>query len=33
VDEAAHVSTNDTAQTGLAIMQCLALAGDALPEK
>ena len=32
VDEAVHVSTNDTAQTGLAIMQCLALAGEALPE-
>jgi hypothetical protein len=30
VDEAAYVSTNDTAQSGLAIMQCLALAGDAL---
>ncbi|MCF7761146.1 MAG: Tat pathway signal sequence domain protein [Cephaloticoccus sp.] len=33
VDEAPYVSTNDTAQTGLAIMQCLALAGEALPEK
>ncbi len=31
VDEAAHVSTNDTNQWGLAAMECLALAGDALP--
>ncbi|HTO02630.1 MAG TPA: Tat pathway signal sequence domain protein, partial [Opitutus sp.] len=31
VDEAAGVSTNATAQWGLAAIQCLALAGDALP--
>jgi hypothetical protein len=31
VDEAAWVSTNDTAQWGLAAMQNLALAGKALP--
>jgi len=31
VDEAAWVSSNDTAQWGLAAMECLALAGDALP--
>ena len=31
VDEAAHVSSNDTAQWGLAAMECLALAGEALP--
>jgi hypothetical protein len=30
VDEAPYVSSNDTAQWGLAAMQCLALAGDAL---
>ncbi len=33
VDEALYVSTNATAQWGLAAMQCLALAGEALPEK
>jgi len=32
VDEAAYVSSNDTAQWGLAAMQCLALAGNALSE-
>lgn len=32
VEEADRVSTNATAQWGLAAMQCLALAGDALPE-
>lgn len=32
VDEAAWVSTNGTAQWGLAAIQCLALVGDALPE-
>ena len=32
IDEAAGVSTNGTAQWGLAAIQCLALAGDALPE-
>lgn len=31
VDEAAWVSTNATAQWGLATIQCLALAGEALP--
>lgn len=31
VDEAAHVSTNDTNQWGLAAMECLALIGDVLP--
>jgi YetA-like protein len=31
VDEAPGVSTNDTAQWGLAAIQCLALIGDALP--
>ncbi len=31
VDEAAWVSSNDTAQWGLAAMECLALAGEALP--
>lgn len=31
VDEAFGVSTNDTAQWGLAAMQCLALVGDQLP--
>ena len=33
VDEAAWISTNGTAQWGLAAIECLALAGDALPEK
>lgn len=33
VDEAAWVSTNGTAQWGLAAIQCLALAGAALPEE
>ena len=33
VDEAAGVSTNSTAQWGLAAIQCLALVGDALPER
>lgn len=32
VEEAARVSTNATAQWGLAAMQCLAFAADALPE-
>jgi hypothetical protein len=32
VDEAAGVSTNGTAQWGLAAIQCLALVGKALPE-
>jgi hypothetical protein len=32
VDEAAEVSTNSTAQWGLAAIECLALVGDALPE-
>lgn len=32
VDEAAFVSTNGTAQWGLAAIQCLALVGDAQPE-
>lgn len=31
IDEAPGVSTNDTAQWGLAAMQCLALVGDRLP--
>jgi hypothetical protein len=31
VDEAAGVSTNATAQWGLAAIQCLALVGEALP--
>jgi len=30
IDEAAHVSTNGTAQFGLAAIECLALVGDAL---
>jgi hypothetical protein len=30
IDEAAHVSTNSTAQYGLAAIECLALIGDAL---
>jgi len=33
VDEAVAVSTNSVAQWGLAAIQCLALAGDALPPK
>jgi hypothetical protein len=33
IDEAAFVSTNGTAQWGLATIQCLALAGNALPPK
>jgi len=33
VTEAAGVSTNDTAQWGLAAIECLALAGDALPAR
>jgi len=33
VDEAPAVSTNAVAQWGLAAIQCLALAGDALPSK
>ena len=33
VDEAAGVSTNGTAQWGLAAIQCLALVGEALPER
>jgi hypothetical protein len=32
VDEAAEVSTNSTAQWGLAAIECLALVGDAMPE-
>lgn len=32
IDEAGHVSTNGTAQFGLAAIQCLALAGDALKD-
>ncbi|HET7538105.1 MAG TPA: hypothetical protein VFJ90_16710, partial [Candidatus Didemnitutus sp.] len=32
VDEAAFVSTNGSAQWGLAAIECLALAGEALPE-
>ncbi|MFT3829091.1 MAG: Tat pathway signal sequence domain protein [Opitutaceae bacterium] len=32
VDEAAWVSTNGTAQWGLAAIQCLALVGDSIPE-
>ncbi|HTL67753.1 MAG TPA: Tat pathway signal sequence domain protein [Lacunisphaera sp.] len=32
VDEAPYVSSNDTAQWGLAAIECLALAGDSLPE-
>lgn len=32
VDEAAFISTNGAAQNSLAVMQCLALAGDALTE-
>jgi hypothetical protein len=32
VDEAAYVSSNDTAQWGLSAMECLALAGDELPD-
>ncbi len=32
IDEAAMVSTNGSAQWGLAAIECLALAGDALPE-
>lgn len=32
IDEAPRVSTNSTAQWGLAAIQCLALVGDALPE-
>jgi hypothetical protein len=32
VDEAAWVSSNGTAQWGLAAIECLALAGEALPE-
>jgi hypothetical protein len=32
VDEAAGVSTNSTAQWGLAAIECLALAGNALPD-
>jgi hypothetical protein len=32
VDEAAFVSTNGTAQWGLAAIECLALVGDALPK-
>lgn len=32
VDEAARVSTNSSAQWGLAAIQCLALVGDTLPE-
>lgn len=32
IDEAAFVSTNGAAQNSLAVMQCLALAGDALTE-
>ncbi|MEA3186599.1 MAG: hypothetical protein QOD99_429, partial [Chthoniobacter sp.] len=31
IDEAAGVSTNDTAQWCLAAMQCLALIGDQIP--
>jgi hypothetical protein len=31
IDEAAFVSTNGTAQWGLAAIQCLALAGDQMP--
>ena len=33
VDEAMYVSSNDTAQWGLAAMECLALAGEAIPER
>lgn len=33
VDEAMGVSTNDTAQWGLAAMQCLALVGDRMPRE
>jgi hypothetical protein len=33
VDEAAEVSTNSTAQWGLAAIECLALVRDALPEQ
>jgi hypothetical protein len=33
VDEADGVSTNDTAQWGLAAMQCLALVGDRMPRE
>ncbi|MBI2513908.1 MAG: Tat pathway signal sequence domain protein [Opitutae bacterium] len=33
VHEAAGVSTNDTAQWGLAAMQCLALVGDQMPRE
>jgi hypothetical protein len=32
VEEAPWVSTNDTAQWGLAAIQCLALVGDAQPQ-
>ncbi len=32
VDEVPFISTNSTAEWGLAAIQCLALAGDALPE-
>jgi hypothetical protein len=33
IDEAPNISTNDTAQWGLATIACLALIGEALPEQ